>query len=432
MPTKTPLRIVIEGIGDVVQTYYVGQLKKSKEDKRQDILITFVDDSRFWKKDPELTIKFKRFKKELIGWADYIDKSTDKGRKKYENLRADVVFISTPDFTHVELAMSWLQPASRCGRIFIEKPLDSDLQRSMDLLLAIKQNDQKVRTLDHYRARVLPVTTPLMRDHMLKDLGGRISGFSFYFLENGSGPPRIGPIENELRVRSVSNGLILDMMPHVPAILSYFGLVETIRVAGLKAGRYTYIAEDGKKRIAAIKKETFAHVRFRLFDHRLSAPPMQCDAYIGKGIRGVKSLGLEGNVKLLDIHGANGALYRLDLRTTGRNNASTALLINKNGEVKELTDLIHNPYEALIRRVVRHELDDPEAPLRFDLPIETAVSILLAIDQMRHPLKDREKPWPSYYDKRAIPTYHIGKGGRDAPYLEDVLETLDEIISFEE
>ena len=65
---------------------------------------------------------------------------------------------------------------------------------------------------------------------------------------------------------------------------------------------------------------------------------MQCDAYIGKGIRGVRDLGLEGNVKLLDIHGVNGAVYRLDLRTSGPSNASTALLIKKNGGVKELMD----------------------------------------------------------------------------------------------
>jgi predicted dehydrogenase len=342
-----------------------------------------------------------------------------------------VVFIATPDFTHVELAMHWLQPTDRCGQIFIEKPLDSDLDSAKDLLLVIKQNDPKVRTLDHYRARVLPVTTPLQRKHMLKDLGGRIVGFTFYFLEDGSGPPRIGPIENEGRARSLANGLILDMMPHVPAILSYFGLVETIRVTGLKAGRYTYTPKAGAKKVAAIKNETFAHVRFTFFDHRLSAPPMQCDAYVGKGIRGVRGLNMKGNVKLLEIHGQNSNRYRLDLRTSGRHHASSAMLIRKNGQVEELTDLIHSPYEALIRRVVRHELDDPEASLRFDLPVETAISILLSIEQMRHPLKERKKPLPKYYKRKPLPTYHIGRGGEEAPYLEDVLELLEPIIPFE-
>ena len=78
---------------------------------------------------------FNRFISEgLKGWSQYIDKSTRDGQRQYRKLRADTVFIATPDYTHVNLASRWLQPSDRCKQIFIEKPLDSSLRFSLETL----------------------------------------------------------------------------------------------------------------------------------------------------------------------------------------------------------------------------------------------------------------------------------------------------------
>jgi hypothetical protein len=415
MFTDKKLRIVVEGVGHVVQNYYVKGLKWAQEQLGDDISITFVDDSSFWRGNKRSAHIFRDFIKSLDPWALYIDKSKVSGERLYKGLRdADFVFIATPDFTHVKIAKHWLTPPRSCRQIFIEKPLDSSLNRARDLLFSIGQNDPKVRTLDHYRARVLPVCSELQLSHMKKDLGGRIVKCTFYFLENKSGPPSIGPIENEGRTTSVKNGLILDMVPHVPAILTYYGLVDTTRIMNVTVGRYVYTDNNGQKREATIPNETFAHVQFTMFDHELHDPPIQCDAYIGKGVRGVEALNMWGDVKLLEITGRNSKRYRLDLRSSG-NGASQAYLIKRDGTKSHLVDLERDPYSLLMERIVRHETDDPDTPLRFDLPVETAKTILQSVDEMRYFFKRLRK---------RIPTYDIGKGDDDAPSLEELLKQL--------
>lgn len=414
------LQLVIEGIGNVVQRYYAEPLRTIKKQYRGDVSITFVDDSRHWSAE-EKKDKYGPFVKRLKGWARFIDKHSQRG--EYDALRPDVVFIATPDVTHVELARSWLSPPNRCGQIFIEKPLSADLGEARDLLFQLKWNDPKCRALDHYCARALPITEEMQLDNIRRRLGGRIKSFTFYFLENGSGPPHGGPIENEFRVKALKNGLILDLMPHVLGVLSYFGAIQLLRAIGLKAGRYTYVGPKGGVRKAGIKNETFAHVRFVFPSYNTRELQfIKGDAYIGKGVGSVERLGMKGEVKLLELEGVNGRTFRFDFRKEG-DWSSTAYLIYRNGKRQKLCDLYSRPYMAIIDRVVRQRLKDPQLQLKYDLPIETAKSVLQSIEEMRHPLKRRTAP---------LPTYHIGRGGDEAPDLYDILDGLEAIQPFQD
>jgi predicted dehydrogenase len=419
MSTRKPFEFVIEGVGDVVQRYYAPSLKALKEKNK--IEITFVDQSKYWTDDPDqqLRKKHEEFINMLGSWgAKYLDKSTPDGNKAYENLTADVVFIATPDYTHVDLTLPWLEAPSRSGRIFIEKPLDSDLAKARDLLSKIKMWDPKIRVLDHYMARAHPLHDPMVLKAIYGELGGRITSFSFYLLENRSGPPRVGPLENDSRVKATRAGLILDLMPHIPAILSMFGVVETIRVSGMRVGQYTGVDGDPSKR-SLIDNETFAHVRFGFLSHR-PGHFIRGNAYIGKGIRGSKALGIEGEVKLLELEGANGRKLRCDLRSSG-NGSSKAWSISKDGKKKLACDLTPEPYDLLIRDAVR-SLEDPSHVSQLSLPVETAKSVLSTLEEMRWAIRPLKK--------EALPTYALGTGGDQAPYLEDVVAMLPPILPF--
>jgi predicted dehydrogenase len=409
------LTIVVEGIGQVVQRHYAPPLKAIKEKRPDEVNVIFCDESSCWKNattDDELDRKtqFEKFISSLSGWADYIDKTT--ARERYDALSANVVLIATPDDTHTKIALDWLRACDRCDQIFIEKPLDSDVDRARDFLLQLNEDDPKVRALDHYRARVLPVVHPLQRKAMVRNLGGGIKRFAFYFTEDGSGPPRGGPLENELR-DSLKNGLIMDLMPHIPAILSYFGIMETIRLTGLRAARYTY-EFNGEIREAKIQTETFAHIGFSFMGREPLAPKtIHGDAYLGKGIKGSRRLERQGNLKLLVLEGVNSKQYHFDF-VSGK-----VVEIGKRNKRTPFGEMYHDPYAALIRRIVRQKLDDQSEPLIFDLPVESAKNILVSIDEMRHPLKNRTEP---------LPLYHITAEG--APYLEDVVEAVEPIVKF--
>lgn len=235
-------------------------------------------------------------------------------------------------------------------------------------------------------------------------------------LEDESGPPKFGPIENENRTKALRKGLILDMMPHVLALLTLFGRIETTRLTGIKAGRYTYTTERGRTRKASIRKETFAHIIFSLSDYNEQV--IQGNAYVGKGIRGSTDLNIEGSVKLLELQGINGNKIRFDLRSSYKEGAAKITVIENSKEVS-FDDLYRNAYGTIIRRVVNQRLDAPSMKLGFDMSCELAKNILISIDEMRHPLNRRKQPLPPYHIKRTT------DGTSGAPYLEEVVKILD-------
>ncbi|MFQ6114793.1 MAG: Gfo/Idh/MocA family oxidoreductase [bacterium] len=423
--TNEPLKIVVEGVGDVVENYYgpaFEVLKKKLQGKRE-IQVTFVDDRQYWKRDANLSQKMQGIIASVEHWgAEYLDKSKPEDFRTYSKfLQADVVIIATPDFTHGNIATEWLKRNPPPEQIFIEKPLDSSLDAARTLLGKIKPYDNRVLAFDHYRARLLPT-----RDQMnviLGFLGEGLTRFTFYFLEDHSGGDpkfhplfqRDGPLENEQRVKALQQGVILDGMPHMIALLAHFCRGETLRVTKVQAGQYIGVDGNSKKR-TEVEKETFAGVEFVCADYQ--GHLVAGNAYVGKGVRGVEELGPEYdyNVKLLVIEGLNGNKVCFDLRSSGPG-ASEAQLIDKNGKTQFWFKLNPKPYETFLEKVADGiYLDD-----RVALHVETGKRILEILEDMRHPIPD----------KNEIPEYPCGmKNVRPSLYLEKILDALPMLYGY--
>jgi predicted dehydrogenase len=416
--SREPLKIVVEGVGDVVKNYYKPAFEVLLRDyeRTRELQIHFTDMSEFWRGDTGLTAKMEDISASLttMGFA-YLDKSDSTQLAQYQALEPDVVIIATPDFTHVEVAEEWLRRDVRPEQIFIEKPLSNSLKAARRLLGETGPGNNSVLAFDHYRARLLP-----SRDQMgilLGFLGKGIRRFIFYFLEDRSGSDpryasvgRDGAIENEQRVRTLNQGVILDGMPHVIAILAHFAKVETLIVTRVRAGQYVGVDGDPDKR-TEIEKETFAEVGFICADY--AANLILGTVYIGKAVRGVRSLGedFDSNTKVLDIEGLNGNKARFDLRSSG-NGASRAYLIDERDSIQVEFPLSRQPYATFLEKIADGTyLRKPH--LAFN--VELAKRILEVLDDMRYPMNEGNN----------IPTYPGGMSGkRQSLYLEDILNHL--------
>src|SRR5213078_4895028 len=95
---------------------------------------------------------------------------------------------------------------------------------------------------------------------------GALARVDFYMVE-----PQ--PVEAK-RVRALQYGLTLDMLPHLFALLTYFGPVNTIdEIQVIEAGQYDpLVSEDpvthARQDISAVfRNETFSEVRFTFEDY---------------------------------------------------------------------------------------------------------------------------------------------------------------------
>ncbi|MCH8296145.1 Gfo/Idh/MocA family oxidoreductase [Candidatus Poribacteria bacterium] len=416
------LRFVVEGIGDVSEKRYAPALEQLKNDLQntRQIIVTFTDDSRHWRDDSSLAPRRRATIDQIKGWgADYLDKSNSDDLKTYRNLQTDFVFVATPDRTHTEVAETWLKKDPR-PVIFIEKPLEADLNAARRLLGQIRPYDDRVIAFDHYRARMLLSKSQL--DDIEKFLGGGLKRFTFYFLEDHSGADtnylqknplatRNGPIESEQRVDALKEGMILDGFPHMLALLDYFGRLETVRVTRVRAGQYTGVDNDPDKR-TEIDKESFAEVEFVFADH--AGNLVEGRGYTGKGVRGVKALGsdYDRDAKLLEIEGRNGKSVRFDLRGSGQKSCR-AYLIDQDGSTKDTFSLHQKAYQALVKRIAQGTyLED-----NIGLNVEHGKRILEVLGDMRYPILEIKNQGQN------LPTYPSGmQGQRESLYLEDLLE----------
>jgi predicted dehydrogenase len=386
--TDKPLRLVMEGGGDVIGKYYAPALKtvKDKLQGNRDVQVTFVDKSEFWRNDLKLAGKIQKIIESVrsLG-ADYLDKSDPADLTKYQALEADVVIIATPDFSHVEVVEEWLRRQLGPQQIFIEKPLADSLNATRRLLGITQPYDDGILAFDHYRARLLP--TRYQMKTLLDFWGKGLQRFTFYFLEDHSGADpcypdaaevkRDGPIENEQRVMTIRQGVILDTMPHIIAILAHFCRVETLRVTLVRAGQY--IGVDGNpNKPTEIEKETLAEVRFVCADY--AGNWVEGLAYVGKGVRGVEALGTEYdyNVKLAEIVGLNGYRVRFDLRSAGKG-SSEAHLIDESGKTQLKFGLYPKRYETFLEKIA----DGTYLEDRLALNVELGKRILEVLEDLK-------------------------------------------------
>ena len=415
-----PVQLVIEGAGSVVAQYYLPALERLCQEGCH-FGLTFVDDSRFWRDDPDLVARMQLLRARMgrIG-ATYLDKSEPADFMQWSGLDPDALVIATPDRTHVEVALEWVRRSVPPRAIYIEKPLDVSVSRARDLLGVIGPENDVVRAFDHYRARLLPAHAEF--DMLAGFLKSGIAKFTFYFLEDRSGADPLfaaergkhqGPIENENRQVALREGLLLDAMPHVIAVLAHFGAVSSMELKGLRAGKYTGVGGVPDE-AASIDGETFAEVRFLFRSHLGNRA--EGVAYIGKGIKGSQRLGrdYDHNTKLLVIEGVNGRKATFDFRKSGSGNPSKSIWTESSKEFHRF-DLHSDPYYVFLRSITSSTDFDE----RIALPVEVGKRTLEVIEDMRYPVVELLRKG------HQLPAYPCGIFGmRDSLYLEDVVSLL--------
>ena len=433
-PENKGLIILVEGTGNVVQNNYGPALRIEKDKHKDQLSVIFTGlHAKPAKKDASTNQEM--FVAALDDWdAGYIDKSTPEGKKAYDSLDPDIVFIATPDTTHVQLAFKWFNANKKRRHIFIEKPVDASLSRAGTLQFYAEKEtgpehqDLDVHAIDHYLARFIPFRYPNVQKTLLRELGGSIESLSFHLLEDRSGA-FIGPIEKENRSSSLQKGLILDLFPHILAILTYFGPIRSVKISRLRVARYNYQAEDGNIAPASIPKETFAHISFSFTSH--TGKEITANAYLGKGISGSTELGWEkGDVKRLELTGKNGRKCRFDLRNTNREGTGAVEIIDKNGtpQTEPFIELYGEPYPVLVNRVIDKYLHNLNKPLGFSLSLQQAKDCLTCIHEIISLVELFEKTG------KQIPFYTIktersenGELHSAAPTLEEITDKLPDI-----
>lgn len=438
--------ILVEGIGDIVHkpTGYGRALRKliiDKENEAGSLRVVFADVCDQWSKlnDPDLLKTREETRDKLRKWgAEFVDKSVSNRsqRKRYDELlhqNVDAVFIATPDRFHIEVAKYWL--TGNCKRVFIEKPLSNstgEAARWMAELEKRRNDRERLTQLDHYLLKIhsqFKYSDPRKRGFDQQQYGNQIltrieqlKRLRFYMLEDHSGADRDyckatnreqrrklnGPIEVENRIQALQEGVSLDLLPHLLALLTYFGDPRTFHVTELRAAKYAGVQYDDAK-TAGIKGETFAAVRFTFDNHK--GVETEGEAYIGKGIRGsTKYPAMKGNVKVLELEGVFGHRVEFDF------NASIVSGIMKRAidpasydEPEPIVDLEPDPYYYLLRNVVFNRLN---RGTDLGIPITTGALIL---DTIVNEITSRTKA-------AELQTYKLGnREGRLPPLLEDLL-----------
>jgi predicted dehydrogenase len=360
-----PLKIVVEGAGDLIQRYLGPALEPYA--KAGQVEAWFAYDSSTWRDDPKVAAKMHSILSYLLPWAAAcLDKSNPEDKRLYEHVRkggVDIVFIANPHRFHTETAQQWLGYA---GTIFIEKPIDEQVQAVEALGQEMENAGTSVIAFDHYRARALALW------HLIPVILGflelNIRQFVFYMLE-----PRT--IEQEGRLDTLREGLLLDLMPHALALVTLLGKLDSLPedyTNKIKAA----IDEDDYR--AGMKNETFAYVQFPFatYDGR----QVEAEAYVGKAIGREEEE--QSTPKRLEIIG-------------GKDGDRRVIVDFKEGEIRlEMPDgqggkrtaylcPLHSPYQILVRSLVEGYYNDN----RLGFSVESGKEVLIAIDRMRDRIK---------------------------------------------
>jgi predicted dehydrogenase len=245
--------VVLEGcLGDWSKKSYIKSLAEKAESSK---IKLYAVDIRDLKKNEDL--------KELYeGPVKFINKIA--APDEYKNIEpVDYVFVVAPPAVHCEIAEYWLinGKLKENGRVFIEKPLDSSEGNIKKLEQKLKEGGHpeytdKILVIDHYIEKISPILIKLeeIRQNSRGKTSslGEIRAIECNILESD-------PIQDS-RLATLSEGLILDMVPHVLAILS-----RTMQALGRKFELNIEKVEifdinAGKHKSAKIENETFAEI----------------------------------------------------------------------------------------------------------------------------------------------------------------------------
>lgn len=297
-----PLVILVEGGGDWVEKTFRALF--SKKSKTHPLSVFYADDTSWtggerprWTNPVAADLNNDGISY-LQPWETYLDKNDPEQYARYRLLRPDVVFVVTPDRTHSFIAREWL---GKSPLIFVEKPFDSRVKHVDELRYARQEAFvTHVHGLDHYQAYARPVYK--MKAVIQQHLGDFLGGVKFYLSERR-------PIEKK-RARSLQYGLTLDLLPHLIALLTYFGKVKTIdEIRVLDAGQYEPLISGTPEEPTDIsgeyRGETFSRVQFTFEDKSGNGYFVPCLAVVGKGFA--------DDVKYMEVIGDNGNAIRIDL-----------------------------------------------------------------------------------------------------------------------
>jgi hypothetical protein len=225
--------------------------------------------------------------------------------------------------------------------------------------------------------------------------------------------PRDGAIENELRTQTLTQGIILDGMPHVLAVLEHLGHIDSVRVTRVRCGQYTGVDGYPGKR-TEIQGETFAEVKFDFLSYAQKEQLIKATAYLGKGIKGAQRTAIKLNkthgAKVLDVEGEKGTV-RFDFGTSKAINRETDMV---------LFDLNAQPHVAFLQDLLT---DSANTGRRHALHVERGKRILEVMEDMRYPIRRMQEAgtalevYPSGMSGRCQ-----GKGKRSSPWLDDLLD----------
>lgn len=249
--------VVLEGcLGDWSKKSYI---EKLAEKARQGSIELYAVDTRDIRKGED---KDKLYEPPV----HFINKKSD---TTYDTIEADFVFIVTPHEFHCKIADHWLKEKKlrKNGIIFIEKPLDSSVEEVEKLKKKFKEElEKKITAIDHYIQKILPIAKELEKN---KGKYGKIKKIKLHILESD-------PIL-ESRKKTLDEGLILDIFPHVLAVFtkimkSYYSDftldAEKFEIVDVKTGTY-----EG----APIAGETFAGIVAK-------TGGIEIESFIGKAV----------------------------------------------------------------------------------------------------------------------------------------------------
>lgn len=285
VPLNRPLVVVVEGAGDWVDQAYRNHFTKLGGDGR--LAVFYADDTR-WKSRRPQWAGDSQTSNTMQSWEVYLDKEDEGHFLRYRLLRPDVVFVVTPDFTHSAIAKYWL---GKTPTVFMEKPFDSEIKNVEALQIGLShERTTEVRGLDHYKHYASPLVD--MKQEIDDLLGVALARVEFYLTEDRA-------IEPE-RTRTLQYGLTLDLLPHLIALLTFFGDINSIdELVVLEASQYEPLD-------VPFRNETATRIRFTFQDYSGNGFRVPCTAVVGKGF--------SQEIKYLEVTGRSSHAVRIDFR----------------------------------------------------------------------------------------------------------------------
>lgn len=335
--TYCPSKTILEGCnGHWAQKHYMPALI-GKAARRYIALWAIDVEENVKLSSPEIEQEWQIAEKR--GTAFYINKVEGFGDCQ-ALFNAESVFIATPDRFHCETAKFWLDRLAPKGKIFIEKPLDTELGPALDLQEALRtKTESAVFGFDHYLARAFPFLQK--RDEYIGEIG-EIERIECHILEPFGIPPN--------RVKALDKGIVLDLFCHILSLAAATaGSSQTTMEEVL---RHIEIIEVKAAQCSGspISGETFAWIRFHI--NRI-----EVESVIGKYVDSSEE-------KSMTIHGSKGRI-ELDLLR------DEFFITDQQRHIIERANLNPRHVESYIEALVRGE-EPLSAPgvLSFDAAFE--------------------------------------------------------------